>query len=79
MVWSSIQGQAVQMVTDSSRLPRLKRFRFQLAAPVADPQLRAVPCSRHRWWQGITQLPADPERLAGYCDRSGGPTAAGKI
>jgi hypothetical protein len=26
----SIQGQAVQVVTDSSRLPRLKRFRFQL-------------------------------------------------
>jgi hypothetical protein len=27
---ASIQGQAVQMVADSSRLPRLKRFRFQL-------------------------------------------------
>jgi hypothetical protein len=27
---NSIQGQAVQIVTDSSRLPRLKRFRFQL-------------------------------------------------
>jgi hypothetical protein len=27
---ASIQGQAVQIVTDSSRLPRLKRFRFQL-------------------------------------------------
>lgn len=27
---ASIQGQAVQTVTDSSRLPRLKRFRFQL-------------------------------------------------
>lgn len=27
---TSIQGQAVQMVTDTSRLPRLKRFRFQL-------------------------------------------------
>jgi len=26
----AIQGQDVQMVTDSSRLPRLKRFRFQL-------------------------------------------------
>jgi hypothetical protein len=26
----SIQGQTVQIVTDSSRLPRLKRFRFQL-------------------------------------------------
>jgi hypothetical protein len=26
----SIKGQAVQIVTDSSRLPRLKRFRFQL-------------------------------------------------
>jgi hypothetical protein len=26
----SIQSQAVQIVTDSSRLPRLKRFRFQL-------------------------------------------------
>jgi hypothetical protein len=26
----AIQGQAVQMVTDNSRLPRLKRFRFQL-------------------------------------------------
>jgi hypothetical protein len=26
----SIQGQAIQIVTDSSRLPRLKRFRFQL-------------------------------------------------
>jgi hypothetical protein len=26
----AIQGQAVQMVNDSSRLPRLKRFRFQL-------------------------------------------------
>jgi len=26
----SIKGQAVQMATDSSRLPRLKRFRFQL-------------------------------------------------
>jgi len=27
---ASIQGQAVQMVADNSRLPRLKRFRFQL-------------------------------------------------
>ncbi len=27
---TSIQGQAVQMVSDTSRLPRLKRFRFQL-------------------------------------------------
>ena len=27
---AAIQGQAVQMVTDSSHLPRLKRFRFQL-------------------------------------------------
>jgi hypothetical protein len=26
----AIQGQDVQMITDSSRLPRLKRFRFQL-------------------------------------------------